>query len=58
MHLHRYALAEHDGIRLAITEADGIGRLVNLLGCDNAKARVAFGSLCTHFTSLPLSISC
>ena len=34
-----FALADHDSNRLAITEADGIGWLVQLLGCDNPKAR-------------------
>ena len=32
-------LADHEGARLAITEADGIGWLVMLLGCENPRAR-------------------
>ena len=32
-----WALADHTSNRLAITEAGGIGPLVNLLGCDNPK---------------------
>lgn len=35
-----FVLADHKRIRLAITEAEGIGRLVNLLGCENERARV------------------
>ena len=34
-----YALAENERNRVAITESDGIGRLVMLLGCDNPNAR-------------------
>ena len=34
-----FALADHKNNRLAITEADGIGWLVSLLGCSNPVAR-------------------
>jgi vacuolar protein 8 len=34
-----FALADHEGNRVAITEANGIGWLVQLLGCDNPAAR-------------------
>ena len=34
-----FALADHDGNRVAITESGGISWLVQLLGCDNARAR-------------------
>ena len=34
-----FALSDHERNRMAITEADGIGWLVMLLGCDNPRAR-------------------
>ena len=34
-----FALADHEGNRVAITESGGIGWLVMLLGCDNPRAR-------------------